>query len=96
MDASVLAKKYFGSVKNDTISKYILIKLPKLVNASSWASVELLGHVDHKYQRPAVHIKGVLAHYQGGLYYITYNMYLELAKIDKKFYKFRKSLKVSE
>lgn len=94
MDASALAKKYYGSVKNGTIKSDILLKLPKLVNASNWSNVELLGHVDHKYQRPAVHIKGVLAHYQGGLYYITYNMYLELSKIDKKFYKMKKSINV--
>lgn len=87
MDASFLAKKYGDSVKNQKITAEAITKLPKLVTCGNWNKVEIVGAVDYMHDVPAVHYKGLILRYEGGLYYISQKAADELAKLDKRFMK---------
>lgn len=94
MDSSVVAKKYYGSVKNGKISSEILIKIPKLVSVNNWGAVEIIGTVDYMHDVPAVHYNGLLVNYQSGLYYLSNKLVEEIGKIDKRFLKAKDRISV--
>lgn len=94
MDSSVIARKYFGSVKNGKIPSVVLKRLPKLVTVHNWSEVELLGYIDFTAKVPAVHYAGLLAHYKGGLYFITNKLAESLGKLDKRFIKVKNKISV--
>lgn len=84
MDPSALAKMYVDAVKNNTISALILTKLPELVTCD-WTKVELVGSVFYISERTKIVYDGVLARYQGGLYYIKKKVLAVLQNHDKRF-----------
>lgn len=84
MDPSALAKIYVDAVQNNRISATVLTKLPELVTCD-WTKVELVGSVFYISERTKITYDGVLAKYQGGLYYIKKKVFEVLQKHDRRF-----------
>ena len=92
--AAMIAKKYVNAADTGIISRNDLFKLPKLVNVSNWKLVEIVGSINFAQKAPAVHYYGILVKNQGGLYYVSQAVTDQLAKIDRRFKKIRREIKV--
>jgi hypothetical protein len=94
-NAEMIAQRYLGAADSGTISKDVLFKLPKLVNVTNWKNVVIVGSINYSQKAPPVHYYGILAKYQGGLYYVNQAIVDELSRFDRQFKRIRSTVKVS-
>ena len=72
------------SVKDGTIKKSHLKKIPVLKNCTNWKDIDVIGSVD--YQSKSVHYDGVMVHLNEKLYFVnrrTFNAVQEFLNVKK-------------
>lgn len=72
------------SVKDGTIKRTHLNKIPVLKNCTNWKEIEVLGAV--QCDSKTVHYDGVMVHHRGKIYYVkgkTWQALQEFLKIKK-------------